>query len=530
MPRPSQNISPQAMELYASFCIACIDDPLLWAEKAYPWGVEGTPLEGRKLHEWQRKVLSTMRDDLGKMRRGEKPWGPIRIATKSGHGIGKSALVGIVNDWAMATMVDSRAITTANTEEQLRKKTWPELAKWHLMSVSRTFFEWTATTLFSNDPDHAQNWQATATPWSERNYEAFQGLHNAGRRVVVIFDEASAIPAIIWEAIEGAQTDDLTQIVWLVFGNPTRNSGRFYECFGKRKKFWHRVTVDSREVEGTNLELFKEWAEQYGDDSDFFRIRVKGEFPAVSALQFIGRDIVERAMGRKPYSRDDDPLVCGIDFARNGNCNNVMYWRKGRDGSTWKPDIYPDDPTSSHFIAKCAERLKDMRPDVIYGDGVGVGGPIIDRLNELGFNVVDVQAASRSVEPDRHANKRAEMWVKGKHWIRDGGSLWDNADFVSELCTIENMPHPKGLTLLEAKESLLKRGEPSPDVADAFMLTFAYETTEAAAAEYQQHHANVQSNAEFNQWEGLDVMRDEEAYDKAGQHRKMRTHYVGSNR
>jgi hypothetical protein len=52
--------------------------------------------------------------------------------------------------------------------------------------------------------------------------EAFAGLHNQGRRILVVFDEASAIPDLIWETTEGALTDEQTEILWLVCGNPTR--------------------------------------------------------------------------------------------------------------------------------------------------------------------------------------------------------------------------------------------------------------------------------------------------------------------
>jgi hypothetical protein len=53
--------------------------------------------------------------------------------------------------------------------------------------------------------------------------EAFAGLHNAGRRVVVIFDEASAIDPIIFETVEPIATDANTQVIWCCFGNPLRN-------------------------------------------------------------------------------------------------------------------------------------------------------------------------------------------------------------------------------------------------------------------------------------------------------------------
>ena len=463
----------ETLDRYARLIEPCVDDPWKWIQVAYPWGEKGTPLEGKRPHAWQKAAAKHIARQLKGMRSGSIPEGPVRLARRSGHGIGKSAFMSMIVGWCLGTMTDARGVVTANTDTQLRGKTWPEVGKWHRMSISYPFFNHNATTLRSIEADHTTSWSAEAVPWSENNPDAFQGLHNAGKRVVILFDEASGIPPIIWESIEGAMTDADTQVIWIVFGNPLRNSGRFYQCFGKFKNHWQCDNIDSRDVEGTNLKLFEEWADLYGEDSDFFKIRVMGEFPSISAVQFIGRDSVESAMERRPYCRDDDPLICGIDFARNGNCASVMYWRKGRDGKTFKPDIYPEDPSSEHFVAKCAQRLRDMQPDLIYGDGVGVGGPIIDRLVGLGFDVQDVQSGGRSVEPDRHFNKRAEMWAKGKYWIRDGGALWSDDDFADELTTIELVPNAKSLTQLESKEHLLARGEASPDVGDAFMFTFA---------------------------------------------------------
>jgi hypothetical protein len=221
--------------------------------------------------------------------------------------------------------------------------------------------------------------------------------------------------------------------------------------------------------------------------------------------------------------------VCGIDFARNGNCANVMYWRKGRDGQTFKPDVFPDDPSSEHFVAKCAQRLRDMKPDLIYGDGVGVGGPIIDRLVGLGFDVIDVQSGGRSVEPDRHLNKRAEMWSKMKYWIRDGGSLWKNEDLAEELTTIETVPNIKGLTQLESKDHLLARGEQSPDTSDALAFTFAYESTELAAAEHRESLGFNTVAAEFDPYQDLEIGgRADIEYNKSRHQRQQSRYYTGS--
>ena len=64
---------------------------------------------------------------------GHAPAEAVRLAVASGHGIGKSALVSWIILWALSTLPDTRGVVTANTEGQLRTKTWPELAKWHAL-------------------------------------------------------------------------------------------------------------------------------------------------------------------------------------------------------------------------------------------------------------------------------------------------------------------------------------------------------------------------------------------------------------
>ena len=155
----------------------------------------------------------------------------IQLAVASGHGIGKTALVSWIILWAISTKPDARGVVTANTETQLKTKTWAELGKWFHMFIGKDFFSLTATALFAKDSAHERTWRIDMVPWCERNTEAFAGLHNKERRILVVFDEASAIPDVIWETTEGALTDANTEIIWCVFGNPTRNTGRFRECF-----------------------------------------------------------------------------------------------------------------------------------------------------------------------------------------------------------------------------------------------------------------------------------------------------------
>src|SRR4029453_899517 len=156
-----------------------------------------------------------------------------------------------------------------------------------------------------------------AITWSEQNTEAIAGLHNKGRRAFALLDEASAIPDAVWETIEGALTDADTELLWAVFGNPTRNTARFRECFagGRFAHRWKAEQVDSRSVSITNKAQIAEWVKDYGEDSDFVRGRVRGVFPRAGSLQFIDSERVDQAVKRELVEDPTAPLVMGIDIA-----------------------------------------------------------------------------------------------------------------------------------------------------------------------------------------------------------------------
>ena len=230
----------------------------------FPWGQSGTVLEKFSgPEEWAVKLMNQIRDGLIDTNTA------IQIATASGHGIGKSATVAHLILWAFCTFPDTRGVVTANTETQLKTKTWAELGKWfNLCWFGREHFNLTATGLFSKDPERERTWRIDMIPWSEKNPAAFAGLHNQGKRILLVFDEGSEIPDIIWETAEGALTDSDTEIIWLAFGNPTRNTGRFRECFdgGKFADQWQHNQIDSRTVRITNKSRLNNWVTAYGDE------------------------------------------------------------------------------------------------------------------------------------------------------------------------------------------------------------------------------------------------------------------------
>lgn len=458
-------------------------DPLGYAKMMFPWG-KGQLASSAGPRVWQSEVMEAIGAHLQNPATRHTP---ILIAVASGHGIGKTAGISMIISWAENTCVDTKVVVTANTEKQLLTKTWPEVSKWFQLARFQGLFRTTATAVISTDPAHELNWRADAIPWSENNTEAFAGLHNEGKRIVLIFDESSSISDNVWEVAEGAMTDANTEIIWIAFGNPTRNTGRFRECFGRFKHRWLHWQIDSRNVEGTNKEQIQKWIEDYGDDSDFVRVRVKGEFPRAGSMQFIDGDVVEAARKREATATLMDPLVMGVDVARFGDDQTVIVIRRGRDARSvrWITMRGADTMTVAD---KVMELQTIHQCDAIFIDGGGVGGGVIDYLRRLRYGsvVIEVQFGSASTraavgtEGDvAYLNKRAEMWGSMRDWLK-GGAIPDDVELASDLTGVEygyKFQSGKDCIMLESKADMKRRGLSSPDLADALALTFAYPVT-----------------------------------------------------
>lgn len=449
----------------ATLLAKCSKDPEMFVRTFFEWG--SNELTGCDILPWQLDILSQIKDGLPLKQ-------VIKVATASGHGVGKSALVAWLTLWAIATKPQTRGVITANTEGQLRTKTWAEVTKWFNISLLRPLFDMTATAIFSKDKGYEKTWRIDAVTWNENNTEAFAGLHNQGSRLLLIFDEASSIPDAIWEVSEGALTDANTEILWLVFGNPTQNTGRFFECFNRFKNRWVTRKIDSRTVKITNKKQIQEWLEDYGEDSDFFKIRVRGEFPSTSFNQFIGTDLIDRAIGREYTDADvkEFGVIIGADVARFGEDSSAIVVRKGQKILALLRYKGIDTMTFASLIANA---IDSYNPDAVFVDQTGVGGGVVDRLVQLNYRVIGVDFGSKALDDDTYFNKRVEMWGDMREWIRNSGSLPDDKELKTDLSSPTfTFKGDNAQILLESKRDMRRRGLESPDAADALALTFAF--------------------------------------------------------
>jgi hypothetical protein len=439
------------------------DDPVGYVYYAFNWGV-GELSESDGPDAWQCAFL----EDIAAKLKAD-PDANIREATASGHGIGKTTVTAWLVLWAMSTRAHLSGVVTANTMSQLSTKTWRELALWYKRAANRHWFKWSATKFWHvKDPE---TWFVSAEPNTEHNSEAFAGRH--AKYKLIIFDEASAIPDKIWEVTEGAMTDPRS--IWVVFGNPTRSDGRFRSCFEHDKKRWGRRHVDSRDCKMTNKVELAEWIEAYGLDSDFVRVRILGQFPRFGAMQFISTEDVERAMLKDmPYEAWCMlPIVFGVDVARYGDDLSAIAIRQGRKLHEIRRFR---ELNTMELSAEIVAAMKEYgQVAAVFVDGVGVGAGVVDRLQMLGHPVIEVNGGATAFDDVQFYNATAEQWYRMREWLK-GAKLPDkDPDLRLQLIGREYYHDDKERIRLERKKDLKKRGQASPDLADALAHTFAEE-------------------------------------------------------
>lgn len=456
--------------------VSCFSSPLRFVMLVFPWSVPDGPLaEHEGPDKWQTETMLRIQDAIERGLPLNSP--AIRLAISSGHGIGKTALVAWLILWFISTRPRPQIVVTANTQTQLTTKTWRELAKWLEMAIHGEWFEYTATQLKLKD--RRTTWYATAVPWSAGNAGAFAGTHED--HVLLLFDEAAEIDAIIWETATGAMTTP--GAMWFAFGNPTDNSGYFRQCWTKFRKRWITRNIDSRDAKMANQKEIKEWVEDYGEDSDFVKVRVRGMFPSAGTKQFIASDVVEAAQQRSVFGSPQYvnprhvpsklPKIMGVDVGSYGSARTVIVQRHGPH---MLPKVHQFRDANHNVIAgNIGTLINEWSPDIVFIDATGYGHGVYLILQQLGFdNVVAVYWGDRSMtmEPLIFYNPRIEIWQRMAKWL-ETGSIPYNQELFDDL-TQPTLLYDVGMRMrLEPKESMEKRGVPSPDYGDALAFTFS---------------------------------------------------------
>lgn len=395
---------------------------------------------------------------------------------RSGHGVGKSALLSWAILWFTCTHFPCKVPCTAPTKHQIEDVLWGELALWRrkMRKGLAEMFEVTSERLYMKlAPEECF---AVARTARAENPDALQGFHS--ENIMFVVDEASGVPDEIYQPLEGALSTPGAKSI--MAANPTRTRGYFYDSHHRNRAQFNCTRVSCEDSSRVSPAYIKKMLEQYGRESNVFRVRVLGEFPHESADVLIPLSAAEGAVERVVDPSEHLLPIWALDVARYGECLNALCKRRGR--TMLEPIKTWGNVSTMVTVGMLAQEYNNtpiaMRPHEIIVDVIGVGGGVVDRALEIGLPVrgVNVGEAPPRGEQARYQNLRAWLWWQMREWFMSLGVTMpkDQSDLlISELTDVHYSLTSSGKIAIESKQDMLDRGVPSPDRADSLMLTFA---------------------------------------------------------
>jgi len=398
--------------------------------------------------------------------------GDRKISVRSGHGVGKSTASSWAMLWFFLTRSPVKVVVTAPTSAQLFDAMFAELKRWinELPELLNNMIEVKQDRIvFKSAPD--EMFISARTSRAEQP-EALQGIHS--EHVMLVADEASGVPESVFEAAAGSMSGH--SAVTLLLGNPTRSSGFFFDTHNRLSGEWTTFRVSCTDSPRVSDDYVNEMMSRYGEDSNAFRIRVLGEFPRSDDDTMIPMELIDGARQRDVTHNKYAPVVWGLDVARFGSDSSALCKRQANAViekiRVWKN---LDLMQLTGAVVAEYEALEDGdRPSEILVDSIGLGAGVVDRLMELGLPARGINVSESPSFGTQYRNLRAELWAKAKSWLeRRDCFLPADERLISELATVRYKFASNGKLQIESKDDIRRRGLPSPDVADAFVLTFA---------------------------------------------------------
>ena len=411
--------------------------------------------------KWQKNVLQSIIDNE-------------RVSVRSGHGVGKTAMLSwLILQW-LITRYPSKVACTAPTAHQLEDVLWGEVAKWYrrmpdglknLLRLSRDRVEVLTA---------PQESFAVARTARKEQPEAFQGFHS--ENILFIIDEASGVEDIIFEVGEGSMSTPGAKT--LMTGNPPRTSGYFYDSFHSSRKLWSTHKVACSDSKMVTKRYVDEMKEKYGSTSNIYRVRVLGEFPSGDEDAVIPLALIEDAVTRQ-VDQVDGNMVWGLDVARFGSDRSSL--AKRMENTLTEPIRFWRGKDLMQLCGIVVDEFNKMKgneiPHEILIDSIGVGAGVVDRLMELGLPARGINVAETPSIQTRFNRLRDELWWKTREWFEERNThIPDQDELIAELAMPRYNYTSAGKLKVESKAEMRKAGMQSPDLADALCLTFAFQS------------------------------------------------------
>lgn len=404
-------------------------------------------------------------------------------AVVSCNGAGKSATAGIMGAWWVATRdpYEVALICSAPTYPQIARVLFRELKDNHKAAAIRGF----------SLPGHinqSEEWKlddeyGTLIGFGRRPADtdivsAFQGIHR--RFVFVILDEAGGIPTDLYTAAEAVTTSADSRV--LAIGNPDRRGTEFHRIF-REDETWNKIKISAYDSPNFTGEWVPEdvkplliqpgWVERqkkaWGEDSARYRSKVLGEFPEEDDTTFFSQQALDKAADTEFEDDAEIPAVLGVDLARFGDDDSVIYINRGgrlRQYSKW------NKATALESAARVHQAALETGCQQVRVDAAGLGGPVVDQLAAMGegkYTVISMMGSAASPDRTRWFNARAFNFDSLREQMLTGKIDMDPDDkgLIDEMMMLRYKFHSTGSIQIESKDDMRGRGIKSPDSLDA---------------------------------------------------------------
>ena len=395
-----------------------------------------------------------------------------RVSCRSGHGVGKSTAVALAAVWHVLMRVPSKTVVTAPTSAQLFDACFAEMK--NIAKRLKPPFD----DLLEIKSDRIELKSQPETTFiscrtsRQEQPEALAGVH--ADSVLLLADEASGISPNIFEAASGSMSGHNATTV--LTGNPTRNTGFFYDTHNRLKDDWYTMHVSCVDSPRVADDFVEDMKKRYSEDSPAYHVRVLGNFPPSEEDTVIPVALIDQAMNNDIKVHEDTPAIWGLDVARQGSDSSVLAKRQG-------PIVHPLTVWRNLDLMQLTGAVKaeydaidnpSKRPVEIIVDSNGFGAGVLDRLRELDLPARGLNVSERALQKETYLNLRAELWFKIKSWLEGMDVKLPRDDALwAELAAPRYHFTSSGKLQVESKEAMKKRGVASPDRADAVALCLA---------------------------------------------------------
>lgn len=380
-----------------------------------------------------------------------------KTAIVAANGSGKTAaIVAPTVLWWLFNFPQGRIVITSGSWRQIQDQMWPAIrayqskewfSHWKWTDLRIQTEEGGFTSIFSTD--------------DEKRAEGYHKSENAP--VLYIIDEAKAVPEGIFNAAARCTVNRL-----LLLSSPGAPSGKFYRCFHSEKDKWRTHKVTSAMCPHISKDKIENDRETYGEDSPLFLSMHMAEWAEGESSLILKPSELRHAIDHPPAHIDGQRYMF-FDFAAGGDENAVGYCRGNRVGlhSAWRDK---NTVRATRQFRKIADS-EYVEPYNAWGDADGLGLPMVQLIQDEGYNMNEFHGGEASSEPTHYSNLISEVWITGAKAIKSGKWIIENMDKTTfeQLTSRQIDWDNKSRLKVMSKDDMKKVGLHSPDRADALL-------------------------------------------------------------